>query len=68
MTDEAQATVETDGTDTAAVLAAMEGDKTYLPDAKEPETPEPEAEAEETPGDDAAAATTEGEAEKPKAK
>ena len=68
MTDEAQATVETDGTDTAAVLAAMEGDKTYLPDAKEPETPEPEAESEETPCNDAAASTTEGEAEKPKAK
>jgi hypothetical protein len=67
MTDQTQAPVETDGTDTAAVLAALEGDKTYLADDKAPETPEPEAEP-ETPGDDAAAEPAETEGEKPKVK
>lgn len=68
MTQDTQAPVETDGTDTAAVLAALEGDKTYLADEKAPETPEAEAEAETPPGVDAAAEPTEAEGEKPKAK
>lgn len=68
MTDTTQAPVETDGNDTAAVLAMASGDKTYLPEAKEPETPEPDADGETPPGDDAAAATDEGQAEKPKVK
>ena len=68
MTNETEATVQTDGNDTAAVLAAMEGDKTYLSDAQESEAAENVAEDDTTPGDDAAAATTEGEAQRPKAK
>lgn len=65
MTDETQATVETDGNDTAAVLAAASGDKTYLPEPAE--TPEPET-AGDDPGDDAPAATDDSQAPAPKAK
>jgi len=68
MTDETQATVETDGNDTAAVLAAASGDKTYL---SEPATAEPDGEAEaplDDIGDDAPAAADEALAEAPKAK
>lgn len=65
MSEDTPAAVETDGLDTAAVLAAsLSSEKTYLPEPKP-------AEAEvvvEPPGDDAAAAPTEAEAEKPKPK
>lgn len=65
MTDETQTPTPVEGEDTGAVLAALQGDKTYLKDAGD----EPAPEAEPTPGDDAAAAPeAEPEAPKPKAK
>jgi hypothetical protein len=57
--------------DTAAVLAALQGDKTYVKGPGDTPEPEPKAEPEakeDEPGDDAPAAAAEGEAEKPKPK
>jgi hypothetical protein len=65
MIDETQATVETDGNDTAAVLAIATGDKTYLTPADEAPADPP---AKETPGKDAPAAAAEDEAGQPKPK
>jgi len=64
MTEETQATVETDGNDTAAVLAQANGEKTYLGEPAGDEPPE----TAEDPGDDAAAATDETPAPAPKVK
>lgn len=65
MTDETQTPAPVAGEDTGAVLAALQGDKTYLTDKGD----EPIIQAEETPGDDAAAAPeAEPEAPKPKVK
>lgn len=65
MTDETNAPAQADGEDTAAVMAALSGDKTYI---GEPEGNEPEEQPEEDPGDDAAAAEAEGEGDEPKPK
>jgi hypothetical protein len=71
MSEENSATVETDGNDTAAVLAAASGDKTYVRGPGEP-APDPAAEPEpkedETSGNDAPAAAEPSEAEKPRKK
>ena len=63
MSEENTAPVATDGEDTAAVMAALNGDKTYL---KDPEDTPELAKVEDEPGDDAAAATVEAKAPKPK--
>jgi hypothetical protein len=67
MSEERDAPAPTDGEDTGAVLAALQGDKTYLTDPDD-KAPADAAEG-EAPGDDAAAAAdAEGEGEKPKPK
>lgn len=67
MTDETQTPAPVEGEDTGAVLAALQGDKTYLKDPGEAETPTPEPEAEdEDLGEDTAAPIDEAAAEKPK--
>lgn len=52
------------GEDTSAVLAALESEKSYLPEPQDA----PEAEGQDEPGEDAPAAADEGEADAPKPK